>query len=169
MSWRRLEDVFSVTIFHLPRRLQDVFKSCLQDLFQRRLQDVFKTSSKTSSRRICKTSSLRHLAIMSSRRPQDVLKDNKMLCWGRVQNVFSTSSSRRMFAGLRHLRFSMVGGKKANREIKFPVFQIIHSVVKKSQAKSCLPNGFTANVSYVYWRNTLAYSIFYWVDIYRLL
>ena len=39
MSSRRLQDVFSVTIFRLPRRLQDDFK--------------------TSSRRICKTSSKR--------------------------------------------------------------------------------------------------------------
>ena len=38
MSLRRLQDVLSVTIFRLSRRLQDT------------LQDVFKTSS----RRICK-------------------------------------------------------------------------------------------------------------------
>ena len=51
MSSRRLQDVFSVIIFCLPRRLEDVFKtSCemssrrLQDVFARRLQDVLKTS-----------------------------------------------------------------------------------------------------------------------------
>lgn len=30
-SWRRLEDVFSVTIFHLPRRFQDV---CLEGVLE---------------------------------------------------------------------------------------------------------------------------------------
>ena len=39
MSSRRLEDVFSVTIFRLPRRLKDV------------LQEVFKTSSRRLGRR----------------------------------------------------------------------------------------------------------------------
>ena len=39
MSSRRLEDVFNVTIFRLPRRLQDV------------LQEVFKTSSRRLGRR----------------------------------------------------------------------------------------------------------------------
>ena len=38
---RRLEDVFSVKIFHLPSGFQDVFKTRLHDLFQRRFQDVF--------------------------------------------------------------------------------------------------------------------------------
>ena len=104
-SWGHLEDVFSVKIFRLPRRLQEVFKTCLQDLFQRslqdvfarRLQDVFNTSSRrypirlqdffeTSSRRISKTP--------SSRRLQDVLKDKKMLRWKRLQYVFKTSSVR---------------------------------------------------------------------------
>ena len=39
MSSRRLQDVFSVTSFRLPRRLQDV------------LQDIFKTSSRRLGRR----------------------------------------------------------------------------------------------------------------------
>ena len=43
MSSRRLQDVFSVTIFCLPRRLQNV----LQDVFKTFLQDIFKTSWKT--------------------------------------------------------------------------------------------------------------------------
>ena len=92
-SWIRLEDVFSVTFFHLPRRLQDVFKGSsrrvfktsskdvfktssrrLQNVFARRLQDVFKTSSKTSSRRI-----------------QDVFKTYPL-------DVFKKTSSRRRLA-----------------------------------------------------------------------
>ena len=53
MSSRHLQDVFNVTIFRLPRRLEDVFKTYLQDVFKtyRRLgrqkncyaEDVFKT------------------------------------------------------------------------------------------------------------------------------
>ena len=44
MSSRRLQDVFSETIFCLPRRLEDVFKTSLrrpQDVFPRCLEDVF--------------------------------------------------------------------------------------------------------------------------------
>ena len=51
MSLERLQDVFSVTIFCLSRRFQDVF----QDVFARRLQDVF------------------------AERLQDVLEDEKLL------------------------------------------------------------------------------------------
>ena len=72
MSPRRLQDVFktclqdafSVTIFRLPRRLEDVledvkllrwrrvedvFKTCLQDVFKTCLQDVFKMSSRPTN------------------------------------------------------------------------------------------------------------------------
>ena len=44
-SSRRLQDVFSITIFCLPRRLA----RCLQDVFKRYLQDFFKTSRKTKN------------------------------------------------------------------------------------------------------------------------
>ena len=63
-----------------PRRLQDVFKTSSRRL-PRRLQNVFKTSS----RRVCKKS-CNYVFKTSSRRLQD---------------VFSTSSPRRMFAGIR--------------------------------------------------------------------
>ena len=57
MSWRRLQHVFSVTIFCVPRRLEDVLKThcnmswrCLEDVLEdkkllcwRHLQDVLKT------------------------------------------------------------------------------------------------------------------------------
>ena len=53
MSWRRLQHVTSVTIFRLPRRLEDVFQIRLEDVLKtswkhlaRRLEDVFKTSWK---------------------------------------------------------------------------------------------------------------------------
>ena len=59
---RRLEDVFSVTLFvsskTSSRRLQDVFVRRLAVMSSRRLQDVF----------------ARRLVIMSSRRLQDVFK-----------------------------------------------------------------------------------------------
>ena len=52
-SSRRLQDVFSVPIFRLPRCLQDALQevlkkssSSLQDVFIRCLQDVLKTSSR---------------------------------------------------------------------------------------------------------------------------
>ena len=41
MSWRCLQHVFSITIFRLPRRLEDALR--------RRLQDVFKTSWNTEN------------------------------------------------------------------------------------------------------------------------
>ena len=53
-----LEDVFSITIFRLPRRLQDVSR----DVFKTSLQDVFKTSRKTKNyyaENVLKTSSRR--------------------------------------------------------------------------------------------------------------
>ena len=47
MSWKRLEDILSVTIFFRPRRLQHVLQRCLQDV----LKDK-KLTLKTSSRRL---------------------------------------------------------------------------------------------------------------------
>ena len=43
MSWRRLQHVFSVTILCLPRRLEDVLKTCLEDVLKTCLEDVLKT------------------------------------------------------------------------------------------------------------------------------
>ena len=77
MSWRRLqgmsssrlEDVFSVTIFRLPRRLAGG------------LENVFKTSAWRLGRRktVTQKTCWRHLRDMSWRRLQDVLKTNKSL------------------------------------------------------------------------------------------
>ena len=93
MSWRRLQHVFSVTIFRLSRRLEDVLRRRLEDVFKtsrktswRHLQDAFKTSWKTKNcyaedvfkmswRHVLKTSwrhvlktSWRHILKTSSRR-----------------------------------------------------------------------------------------------------
>ena len=122
MSSRRLEDVFSIIIFCLPRRLQDVFVIRLPQASSRRLQDVFKTSSqdvfKTSSRRlqhlfarcllpanICldedvfKTSWSRRICwpqpYVFRRRLQDVLvKTNIFVLAIRLQDFFKTFSRR---------------------------------------------------------------------------
>ena len=69
MSWRRLQHVFSVTIFRLPRRLEDVLQIRLEDVLEdkkllrwRRLEDVLKTC----------------LEDISWRRLQDVSEANKI-------------------------------------------------------------------------------------------
>ena len=123
-----ITDAFSNVIKTSSRWLQDVFKVCLQDLFERRHQDVFKTSSrcpqnvfarrfqvvsKTCSRRICKTSSWRRLQedvwqlclesfLKTSSRSLErqrkvVLKTSSR----RLQDIFSTSSPKLIFAGLK--------------------------------------------------------------------
>ena len=77
---RRLQDVFSVTLFVF----QDLLKTS-----SRRLQDVFQDVF------------ARRLAIMPSRRLQDALKTKKCYTEDVLKTyVFSTSSPRRMFAGI---------------------------------------------------------------------
>ena len=92
MSWRRLQHVFSVTIFCLPRRLEDVLKTswktkncyaedvlktCLEEVLRTCLEDFLKTCLedvlKTSWRHILKTS-WRHVLKTSSRRLGDKKK-----------------------------------------------------------------------------------------------
>ena len=74
-SWRRLHHVFSVTIFRLPRCLQDVLQICLEDLW--------KTYLKTSWRRLRRRkiftliTSWRSLEDMSWKRPEDVSETKK--------------------------------------------------------------------------------------------
>ena len=65
MPSRRLQDVFSLTIFHLPGHLPDIFKTYLQDV------------SKMSSRRLGR----RKIVTLKTfwRLLQDVLKTNKCL------------------------------------------------------------------------------------------
>ena len=63
-SWGRLKDIFNVTIFLLPRRLQDVFKTFSRSVCKNSSKYVFKASSKhlqgVFTRRVFKTFS-RHL------------------------------------------------------------------------------------------------------------
>ena len=64
MSWKLIQHVFSVRIFGLPRRLEDVL--------QRRFEDVLKTSRKTSWKRL-KTSCKKDKQLLHWRRLQDIL------------------------------------------------------------------------------------------------
>ena len=87
---RRLENVFSVTLFVFQdvlktfwRRIQDVFAIRLPKMPSRRLQDVF----------------ARRIAIMSSRRLGRQKNVTLKTSWRLLEDVFSTSSPRRMFAG----------------------------------------------------------------------
>ena len=82
-SSRRLQDVFSVTIFCFTRRLQDFFKTYFQyafKTFSRRLQAAFQD--------VLKTCFQDAFFKMFSRRLQ---KDVLQLC---LEDVFKTSSSR---------------------------------------------------------------------------
>ena len=99
MSWRRLQDmscrrlqhVFSVTIFRLPKCLEDVLKAFSRPL-ARLLEDIFKTSLRRLVRRkivTLKTSSRhledlpwRHLEDISWRRLQDMSEANKIFTGG---------------------------------------------------------------------------------------
>ena len=79
-----LQDVFSVTISRLPRRLEDVFKTscerswkCLQDVFVRRLQDV-----------------LEDVKLLRWKR---VLKTNKCLLGYFLPNMYSIANSKLLF------------------------------------------------------------------------
>ena len=76
ISWRCLEDVFSVTIFHSLRRVCKTYPS------------------KTSSRRFYK-----HFQDVFARCLEDVMENEKMLTWRRLQHLLNTSLPRRMFAG----------------------------------------------------------------------
>ena len=118
-SWRRLENVLKASSRYLDdvfaRCLEEVLKTswkrlsktswrCLEDVLQmswRRLTDVLKTSS-------------RYLNDVYARRLEDVLKTSSEDVWvkwiysswwrrlvkTKTKDVFKTSSSRRMFAGL---------------------------------------------------------------------
>ena len=123
MSSRRLEDVFSVTIFRLPGRLDDVLRKILKTS-SRRLQEVFKTSSRRLGRRkiIAPKTCWRRLRDMSWRPLQHVWKTSKYLL-GRVQNYFMqdhmvdlkrsrATSGEKNF--IEHHGFNFLGGSFSN-------------------------------------------------------
>ena len=113
-SSRRLENVFAIRLPKTSsRRFQGVFKS-----LPRRLQDVFKMSSrrvcktscnyvfKTSSRRVCKMS-CNYVFKTSSRRRGRQKNVTLKTSWRRLEDVFSMSSPRRMFAGIVRQHFEI--------------------------------------------------------------
>ena len=92
-SSRRLEDVFSVTLFVF----QDVFKTYLQYVFLKRLQDIFKMSSRRFQDVF--TTFSKRLQDVFKTCLQDVFKTSLKTKKCYTEDVFSRSSPRRMFAG----------------------------------------------------------------------
>ena len=72
-SWRHLQHIFSVTILHLPRRLEDVLKTSSGRLGRRKIVTL-----KTSWRRL-EDMSWRCLEDMSWRPLKDFMETNKIL------------------------------------------------------------------------------------------
>ena len=98
--WRRTEDVFSVTFFCLPRRLEDITARRLANTSLRRLEDVLEDVLKTSWKcleDVLKTSWKTFQEDVLQIRLEDVLKTS----WRRLgrrkvlpEDVFKTSSRR---------------------------------------------------------------------------
>ena len=80
-SWRRLQDMSS-------RRLQHMSSRSLQGMPSKRLEDFFSVTIFRLPRRFPRC--LQDVFKMSSRRLQDVLKDEKLLRWRRVEDVLKT-------------------------------------------------------------------------------
>ena len=95
---RRLQDVLKTSsAWHFSssktswRHLVGIFTIRLPKMSSRRLQNVFKTSS----RRVCKTSC--NYVFKTSWKTKNVTLKTS---WRRLEDVFSTFSPRRMFAGM---------------------------------------------------------------------
>ena len=114
----RLENVLKISLQGVLktfwRHLQSVLKTswrCLEDVFARRLEDVLKTSwrriGKTSWRRLenvlkmsWKRIAKTNILVLTKTSSEDIRLRWTYLSWSRrLQDVFKTSSSRRMFAG----------------------------------------------------------------------
>ena len=83
--------------FCLSRPLEDILKTYLQYVFMKYLQEVLQDVFKTFSRRLQDVFA-RRLAIMSWRRLGRQKNITLKTSWRRFEDVFSTSSPRRMFA-----------------------------------------------------------------------
>ena len=75
--WRRLQHVLSVTILRLPRRIEDVWKTCWRHL-ARRLEDVLEDQKLLRWRRL-EDMSWRCLEDMSWKRLEDIMETSKIL------------------------------------------------------------------------------------------
>ena len=100
--WRRLEDVFSVTFFCLPRRLQDIIaRSLLEDIlvtsWRRRLENFLKMSCE---------------GVLKMWRPEDVFTRRKIITlktsWRRFENVLESKEC-------------LLGSKKVNEVMFFHI------------------------------------------------
>ena len=114
-----IEDVFSVTFFWLPRRLQDFFRTCLQDVFQRRLQVMFARRLQD----VFKKSSGRHLVNTSWRRLGREKDVTLKTFSGRLEDVFNRSSIRLhqdkcLLGYINNLDVTYVGSGKDNKTFK---------------------------------------------------
>ena len=138
---RRLEDVFSVTVFDLTRCLEDVLKTSSRGACKMSSENVFKMSSQD----VFKMSSGRLQGILARRLLQGVLKtysrriqeDVLQLCLEDVlktsqktkkcytEDAFSTSSPRRMFTGMLSLPLFL-----ANNYVSSKVSTIKHPDLK---------------------------------------
>ena len=83
MSWKRIQHVFSVRIFGLPRRLEDVL--------QRRFEDVLKTSRKTSCKKDEQLLHWRRLQDILTACLEDVLKTCLETFQTCLQDIFMMS------------------------------------------------------------------------------
>ena len=132
MSSRRLEGVFSVTIFRLPRRLQDVLREVLKTC-SRRLQDV-----------------LEDVELLRWRRAEDVFKTNKCLLgtfqffyedtWY-IATVFNVNILKELLIAIQTVEYISIVDKIQNTFIiikclywtKKLVFFILFTVIVNSQ------------------------------------
>ena len=113
MSSRRLQDVFSVTIFCLPRRLQDILKTSCKNVL------------KTFSRRICKMSSRRlgRRKIVTLKTSSRRLEDQQMFAGYWVKMTFSK---------LRFRKFKKFNSRSVFAELQVKNFLLPRKVWEKS-------------------------------------
>ena len=116
--WRRLEDVFSVTFFCLPRRLQDIIaRSLLEDIlvtsWRRRLENFLKMSCE---------------GVLKMWRPEDVLKKFlEDILQLRLEDVFTRrkiitlKTSWRRFENVLESKECLLGSKKVNEVMFFHI------------------------------------------------
>ena len=103
--WRDTEDVFNVTFFCLPRRLEGIIARRLEDVLEdvlktpwrrlaRRLEDVLKTSWRHFRKTYCK-----HVLKTSGKRLQQVLEDEKCYAEDVLKTCWRLLGKLEMFAG----------------------------------------------------------------------
>ena len=146
-SWRRLQHVFSVTIFRLPRRLQDVLKTSwkrLEDISENVLKTSWKTKHcyaedvfRTSWRHVLKTS-WRHVLKTPSRRLGS--KAKPVYLWSNRICIFTQKFTLGKFsvpawANQPH-RFSVRGTSTPNG--LFQTIKILMGYTKRLHQTSCI-------------------------------